>query len=671
MKLYICLTTYHMLAACALAIKDEENSAEILIEAFCDEENDVVKSIRKSNIFREVHFINQSEAWVEVNKLDDNSSGMQIFDAAKSTVRFWSEHFKYFKYITKRYSEINIWDDHFTLGVALAYLKIPYNYYEESPGCHYRRDVFIKLSKDRIANKAFAPLAEQFGVRGANPYVKSCNYDFMLNPISRDGNDKDFCLIRELKIIKESMANKFNLLKEIFAKDGYFQNNVEDNYDKEKKNFILIGQHYSDLTYKNVAVIKYALSLLVDYFGENMNLWIKNHPSNYFNPIKSWFRKATFIEDKVPIELLVADNVIEIERVVSISSSAPLAMKSTETEVILFQNNEDSDSFETQRRFLDMHRYYVIIKLIEKICLEKQVDILYTYGIEPLTLQYLSKYQTKKIPEIKVVSSIMDLKDIYKDTNGIKCYFFDRIQECDNGVECNKKVIAEWLLQCDSNDVIFFANSDNKDIFFYTENYCVEENLFPLPIDLTDMNGESNLFGYGSPEFPLINTIGKLHQESYKNCSNSERQIVYMYTKNEEVTRMLLSCHIEKKLQHCGIELVYNPLEINYKELVFESMLEQLEKQYVDLQAENMKLKKQMTEIMEKNTLCEESIINQMSSDKEIIDAINSSSTMLMNRMTEIDGRVIHLLSWYGLKKRVKAKFKSIFKSKRKGEDEC
>lgn len=685
MKLYICLTTYHMLAACAMAIQDKNNDGELLVEGFVDEESDILKGIRESSIFKNIYYVNQTDAWKEINKLDMTSSKMQIMDAAKTTVRFWSERFEHFKKIDSRYSDINLWEDHFTFGVALAYLKIPYNYFEESPGCHYRRDVFIQLSKNRITNKAFAPIAEQFGLRGKYPYAKTICYDFELNQIERNEKDVDFSLVKELKFIKEIYNDKFQLIKEIFAKRGYIIGNEEIENDISKRNFLLIGQHYSVNTYRNISTIRYALSLLVDYFGEDMNLWIKNHPSNYFNPLQHWFLDAHYIVDNVPLELMIADDVLRFDRVASISSSAPLVMKSTGTDVILFQNKEDGDSFESQKRFLDIHRYYIAVKLINKISDEKEINNIYTCGVERLSLDYLLKYHMTKEVSVK---ELTDDAQLLSSKREFRIFIFDRLENSFSEFEEQKRMISQFLLSCNKYDVVFFINSDNNDAFFDMNNIKTTEYLYPLPFEVVG-NSDSDLFGCKTSQYPLEDTFKKLNQESYMDTSKKERQIIYMYTKNKDISQMLLSHHIEKKLQHCGIELNYNPMSTNYRELVFESMLEQLEKQYLILQEENDKLKVTISEkssnnamkndVIQNNAMQNNIMQNYVVQNQEILEAINESSkklliqlsnienqssTMLMDRLTEIDGRIIHLLSWYGFKERIKEKLQLIFKSK-------
>ena len=653
-----------MLVACTLAVSDKNNSAELLVESNTDEETDLVTAIRKCGIFKKVYYINQAEAWKEINKLDTDSSETEILEATRSTVHFWNEHFVHFACISKRYDEINIMEDHFTLGMALAYLKIPYNYYEESPGCHYRRDVFIQLSEEHISNKAFAPVTKLFGLRGSYPYAVSFNYDFSLNPMKRGEKDRDFSLVKELIRMKKIKPGNFEMIKQVFAPNGYFGDYCEERYEKDKGNLLLIGQHYSDFTYSNTNTIRYVLSLIVDYFGSDMNLWFKNHPSNYFNPMQSWFPDANYINDKTPLELMAADNILHFDRVAAISSSAPLTMHSLDTEVILFQNKEDGDSFESQKRFLDLHKYFVIAKLIERIGVDFTIDSFYTCEIEPYSLQYLIRYQSIDVPSVELLQEIDDIKHLKKESNGIRCFFIDRVKRPFSDEQKLKNEVAEWLFSCDENDVVFFANGDKRNVFFDVDHCEVAEYLYPLPINLIDSSGTSGLFGYGDPEFPLVNTIEKLHQESYGNYSNVERQMIYMYTKNTDVSKMVLSHSIKKNMQHCGIELIYNPTSINYRELLFESMLEQLEQQYIDLQEENEQLRQQLANVIDEENIRTFIPLNQEEITKEIVESINASSTMLMDRMTEIDERIIRLNSWYGFKIRVKEKLATIFKTK-------
>ena len=241
MKLYICLTTYHMLAACALAIRESAHASELLVESFLNEETELVRTIRESNIFRNVYVVNQADAWIPLNRLDAQSSPVEITNAVRTTVRFWKEHFVHFRHITKRYHEIHIMDDHFTLGMALAYLHIPYHYYEDSPGCHCRREVFLQLSDKAITNRAYALVARQFGLRGLYAYAEAYHYDFSLNPMKHREHDQDFSLVKELTDIRKLEPESFAMLKKVFAPGDYIAKEYGDPGKRGKENVLLIG----------------------------------------------------------------------------------------------------------------------------------------------------------------------------------------------------------------------------------------------------------------------------------------------------------------------------------------------------------------------------------------------------------------------------------------------
>ncbi len=659
MKLYIGLTAFHLLSACALVIKNKEDNAELLVEGITEQEPELVVKIRDSNIFSKVYYVNQTNAWKEIDKLDIDDDAGKIDEAVKSAIEFWKKNFKHFKHIISRYSNICIWDDHFTLGMALAYLKIPYAYYEESPGCNYRRDVFINLSVDHITNKAFAPTTIQYGLRGKYTYATSYNYDFDLNPMERGERDQDFSLVKNLKEIRESDLEGFRRLEQIFASEGYF---IKKNSMTERENILLIGQHYSQSLYSNTNMIRYVLSMLVDYFGENMNLWIKNHPSNYFNPFQAWFPDANVINEKIPIELLCIENIVKFQRVISISSSAPLVMQDSNTDIILFHNMTDGDSFESKKRFLDLHKYYIVARLIESIWHRYDMHELYMVGIEILSWNYLNKFQNIDLPQMQYAKDLNELRECNQKKERVdKCYVIDYKNLC------GEISILEWLMQISNESIAFLVNFDEVDIFSRMEEQDIVDYIFPLPIDIVDKSGNSGLFGAGIPETPLKNTVEKMHKERYQDFSYKERQIVYMYTKSADIANSVLTQSIEKKLSRCGLDVVYNPLELNYRELVFESMLEQLECQYIKLQSENNELLEQIQKYrnIEENI----NIVHDLaygeevtSLNRSIIESINASSTMLMERMTEIDTRIIKFHSWYGLKLRIKEKWHSIIK---------
>lgn len=649
MKLYIGLTAYHLLSACTIVKKSDEKNSELLIEGVTEQEPELVKNIRESDIFNNVYYVNQTEAWQEINKLDMNADAEKIDEAVKSVVEFWTSHFVYFKNIIRRYDQIIIWDDHFTLGMALAFLKIPYCYYEESPGCNYRREVFIDLSINQITNKAFAPVVLRYGLRGKYPYAVSNNYDFDLNPMDRREQDLDFSLVKSLKDLKTFNLEGFYKIKQIFAPDGYFIK--EQNDISGRENFLLMGQHYSDSLYKNINMIRYVLFMLVDYFGEDMNLWIKNHPSNYFNPMQAWFPDANVVNEKVPIELLCVENVVKFHRVAAVSSSAPLAMYDNDTEIILFQNAANGDSFESKKKFMDLHKYFVVAKIIEGIWCKHDIQEMCIVGIETLSWKYINKYQNINLPPMRYISNL-------SEATGEKISCLIDCRELQG--ECD---LLEWLIQLNEHDLVFLIGIDEINLFENVGFCDIIDNIFPIPIDIIDRLGNSGFFGAGTPEPPLKNMQEKLHRESYNEFRNIERQIVYMYTKSIEIVNSVLTQSIEKKLERCGLDVVYKPFEFNYREIVFESMLEQLEHQYVKLQCENIKLHEQIQEYENlEEKLNKES--NMMSNNNT--EAINATLTMLVNQMTAINTQIIKFHSWYGLKLRIKEKWRKIIQRKQK-----
>lgn len=648
MKLYIGLTTYHLLSACTIVKINHEKNSELLIEGVTEQEPELVNRIREANIFSNVYYVDQTEAWHKINELEADTDGENIDEAVKYAVEFWTGRFVHFKNIMRRYSSINIWDDHFTLGMALAFLRIPYNYYEDSPGCNYRREIFIDLSRNHVTNKAFAPTSLHYGLRGSYPYAVSINYDFELNPMERGERDKDFSLVKSLKELKRLSPEDFYQIKRIFAPDGYFVK--EQNYSSRKGNFLLMGQHYSDSLYKNVNMIRYVLFMLADYFGEDMNLWIKNHPANNFNPMQAWFPDAGVVYEKVPIELLCAENAVKFHRVAAISSSAPLAMYDNDTDIVLFQNAADGDSFESKKKFLDLHIYYIVAKIIEGIWYKHGIREVRAVGIEILSWKYLIKYQNMNLPPTRYMDSLSEAPGEH-----ICCF-----------IDCrelpNKEDLLPWLMQANEYALIFLIGIAEINLFEKPEFADVIDNIFPIPIAVTDQFGNSGFFGAGTPEAPLKNTHEKLHKENYNEFCNTERQIVYMYTKNAETANSVLTQSIEKKLKRCGLDVTCKPLEFNYREIVFESMLEQLEHQYVKLQLENNKL---LEQIQKSNDVSK----NLNATSNESLEAINATLPILMNQMTYIDSQIIKFHSWYGLKLRIKEKWHKITKRKQRTND--
>lgn len=667
-NLNVCLTSYHLLCACAIACSDSRVRNDLLFESFLDTETELVQKIRQCQIFDNIYYINQSNTWNFLKGIDYLSPNSKIKESVRQISEFWEEKFSSFKNIRAKYEEINIWSDHFSFGMALAYNRIPYNYFEESPGCHYRRDLFIKLSRQGLTNKVFAATSELYGLRGEYPDAVSYNYDFSLNPTERKSNDRDFSLTVLLKDLKRRNPAAFDKLKEIFASDDYFEDGYQNKIKPDKKNFLIIGQHYSSANFNNVMNIKYALSLLADYFGEDMNVLFKNHPSNYFNPMTKWFSNAVQVNSTVPTELIIADEAIRIDRAATLSSSAALSFKSSGTEIILFHNLDDNDSFESQKRFLDIHRYYIFAKSVEKIIKTNSVDTIYTYGVEPLMLEYIIKYQTNLSVNI---SALEDIDSTPLDKEDLPHIFLlDRISEEEqkNIKDVRKKVI-NLLSYLNKKDVVFFLNSDNSDIFFDADDVLLNENsceyLYPMPIDIIDVDGGSELFGYGKPKYPLENTISKLRQVNYHGKSQIERQIIYMYSENKDTAKLVLSQSINKTLTNCGLSVKYSPSELNYREIIIDSMLDKLERQYLDAKNEISELKEDLNsvklsrEVDNKIRQLTEQIrvLTQLQNNNDLSNKIEAMNSALIERTSTIDEHLIRFSTLKGFKQRIKDKF--------------
>jgi hypothetical protein len=369
-----------------------------------------------------------------------------------------------------------------------------------------------------------------------------------------------------------------------------------------------LWQHFSDSEYKNVAYIRYGLLLFADYFGEGMNIWVKNHPSNIYNPLKYWIEDASFISGQVPFELAISagkDEGIQFDRVVTFSSSAILCVKNNVDQLISFQNAEDNDSFLSERRFVDIHKYYVVIRLLDVL----NKNTIYTIGTEQRTLQHLYMIYHEKEICAKKISGAGELFDTYLHD---AVFIIDRLDD-----EISEEDILAWLESAGDNAVVFFMSDKFFNESKLWQHPGINEYFFPLPIEIRETGEPTGFFGNGSFEYPLKETVEVIHREQYLMSKKKEREMIYMFTKEEAIAKNVLETVIEKKLAHCGLCLDYNPSGTDYREVMLQGIIQQLETQVIRLESENEELR--------------QNAVNQKGTYEEMINKVKELSQMIAN----------------------------------------
>lgn len=378
----------------------------------------------------------------------------------------------YFKLLLKKnkieldlFNMIYVACAHHSFGIFLAQSNIPFIFIEDGVGALSKPEVleWVEMGK----NKKKATLALELGLYNAkNPNITSIIYN-------KNYQKKDFVLFATAKHYDLNISfKKFSLdirkhIIEIFT-------DIQ-NIPIKGKSAIILTEHFANLSIFSWEEQILLYQYLIDYFLSDYELVFKPHPDDlmYYDFL---FPTAEILKGRFPSEILPYLFEEQPTLIATISSTAIHCLKESFTDCLEF--NYDFSHY--YKQFMNLHRYYVSLKIAE---LTSHRNI-YIFGINSKIINNFSLYGGINI------ETITELETFFKVENEVGSVFL-----IDSYDPCNfisEQKMSDFMVSCNSNDLIIFINSNMNFDFFYLTHTYLYNYFYPVQISVNRLDNEKN-----------------------------------------------------------------------------------------------------------------------------------------------------------------------------------
>lgn len=518
MILYYTLTRYQQLASMLhklLYVPSEE--AHLYLSNGNYIEPDYLNRLKESGIFTEVVVFNDQPAWAmgaEVNFEHEE----RLYPALDNIADLC---FRSLLRPINEYDDIYILADHFPLGFVLAYRNVPYHYIEEAVGVHCCYELWMQKLLEQN-NKFLYIVGTKVGFYGRADCVIDCYVDLEKQDKSYS-NEKavDFSVPRLLSTLG---APELEGILKVFECDNVYE--VSTN----KKIALILTEYLAGAKVCSWEEQRMIYAMFIDYFCENMKVFIKPHPNDHQGLYKVWFPEITELNKSAPSELVPCCIGNKINKLVSLCSTSYMSLQNNEIETYSFRNKD----LRTEKMFRSFNKYYVASRMIAVIggnC------IVYGIGADSCQIRFFLREEGRS--EIDVYE--YDRTDL-PDNDSRRIIVIDNLNYSEHLTEFD---IYEMLHKSKNDDVFVFIDSKKDVLFFEDDDNSWAEYIVPIKID----------------EIPL----GKDIEE--------QKEWVFMLTKDGELRYTFLQTRVDRMLLNTGIQIKANDEETSIRERVLEGML--------------------------------------------------------------------------------------------------
>ncbi len=423
--------------------------------------------------------------------------------------------FKTKKYNILDFSEIYVGCAHGYFGIYLASNDIPFIFFEDAAGMLSRPDILIGIDER-------APIRRSYNIKyglydGTCPCIKKIVCNKKAQSIEFD-QVEHFDVVEELLRLPEKDRE---WIKKFFTDVEVF--------DIKKNAVLFLTQHFA-----NLQVLSFAQQVLVyqtvfDYFFEGKDIVIKPHPSDimYYGKL---FPQYKIIREVFPSEFLPIMFTNKPDMIATISSTAINNLFPYFSKCFCLGTQYEKD-------FVYTHKYYVAVQIMEKagFSIDQKCEI----GTNNEMVQALLHIELEK-----GYFGNSDFK------NG-KCYLVDDIEK--QG-EYTRESVVQMIEQMEEGNMMIFINSKMDYCFYDLFHKSLWDHIVPVCINKRKIRDE----------------------DIY---SDVNQEIVYVYSKSEEIRHMIENYEMNKGLKNSGIDIEIQSLSPEERRIkVLEGLLEATEK---------------------------------------------------------------------------------------------
>ena len=310
-KIYICNTYYHIFISLIKNIKDNAESSIVIANTVPDVDT-IIKSLKKSKLFKDVYCYDEVAAKAEFNsqklerKIFRKDEMIKIFN-------------KYSDIDFKLYDDIYIYNDWTTLGAYLIDKKIYYHLIEDGMD-------FFRYIKGNLGDRTtFLNPDFKYKLKRVIKKVLHVGYDFFGQSkyvIDIEVNDKSKVLIKNNNVIEVKKETLYNsLTKE--DKNIIYNIFVDKNLNfkaKEKMLLILTQPLYTDGLVTSLDIQVKIYSDIINKY-KDYNIYVKPHPRDTYD-YKRISNNIFIISKNIPIEILSYNNDVKFDKAITVTSTA-------------------------------------------------------------------------------------------------------------------------------------------------------------------------------------------------------------------------------------------------------------------------------------------------------------------------------------------------------------
>lgn len=288
MVLYYGLTNYHLLCSIIHKIIYNPKEKAIFVSSQGILKNRI-DSLKKSNIFNEVYYIEDTELRNNnFNVLNENSSISEIENVAKKFVYQYKE---LLPFKIEQFDDIYLAADHGVLGIYILIKKYKYMFLEDGRGIYSNWKILDNLLK--IKNPGLRTIAYYYGAYGRNKQIKKKYIAFDSQNIGCNFNE---CIDFDIDSLLDELSNEnINKIFNVFDFKTYKINN--------KKSALILTQRFSTYKLLNMDDCVLLYALLSDFFVSDCKIYLKPHPADKceYNKV---FKNHVVLDKEIPSELI-------------------------------------------------------------------------------------------------------------------------------------------------------------------------------------------------------------------------------------------------------------------------------------------------------------------------------------------------------------------------------
>ena len=394
----------------------------------------------------------------------------------------------------KQYDEIYLWAPQYSLGMYMAEKKLPFVYCEEAAGILSRPEI-LETIVQRIDPKVYSHNRELGLYSGRVDCVtkRMCNVRAQAEGFKQTEDILDFDVVEEMmKLPEQTLRNIISF----FIPDQRIHVDTDAVF--------LLTQHFSHL--KTMEFEEHALvyQLVADYFFPGRKLVFKPHPDDVMYYTKL-FGDAQVIRERFPSEFMpfILDN--QPQCVATISSTSIYNLRGHYPQVFELDTRYEKD-------FLMTHRYDAAVRLAQRLGLD-----IACIGANDVLARRLCETMGDGAPAVLPVDQTDD-----------PCLYL--VDDMTESGEAGRREILNRLLALDNRSCVVFINSREDYCWYSYEHKDLWAHIIPVALKKS--------------------AIREQNEDFY---APMEDEVLYAYSKNEELLTMIRETDMRKDLPHVGI----------------------------------------------------------------------------------------------------------------------